>query len=38
MAGDENAGFENSTFTYFLGEESELWQKVFSKIKAEEKK
>ncbi|RPA82600.1 scavenger mRNA decapping enzyme [Ascobolus immersus RN42] len=34
MAGDENAGFEKSSFTYFLGEESELWQNVFAKIKA----
>jgi m7GpppX diphosphatase len=37
MAGDENDGFEKSTFTYFLGEESELWQNVFAKIKAGEK-
>lgn len=29
----EDAGFSDVEFTYFLGEESELWQKVFRKKK-----
>jgi m7GpppX diphosphatase len=33
MYGGEDAGFAQVEFTYFLGEESELWQNVFAKLK-----
>jgi m7GpppX diphosphatase len=33
MSGDGDAGFAQVDLTYFLGEESELWQNVFSKLK-----
>jgi m7GpppX diphosphatase len=33
MGGDDEAGLADAEFTYFLGEESELWQNVFSKLK-----
>ncbi|KAF8537557.1 HIT-like domain-containing protein [Trichophaea hybrida] len=32
MGGGEDAGFAQVEFTYFLGEESELWQNVFAKL------
>lgn len=35
MAGGEEAGFADISLTYFLGEESELWQTVFAKLKKE---
>lgn len=33
MAGGEDAGFVDVDLTYFLGEESELWQGVFEKLR-----
>lgn len=33
MAGGEEVGFANVELTYIVGEESELWQNVFSKLK-----
>lgn len=33
MAGGDDAGFEDVELTYILGEESDLWQNVFSKLK-----
>lgn len=38
MAGDENAGFADIELTYFLGEESELWQGVFEKLRQSKKR
>ena len=32
MAGDEETGFESVEISYTLGEESELWQRVFRKL------
>ncbi|CAZ85248.1 unnamed protein product [Tuber melanosporum] len=32
LGGDEEAGMESVELTYFLGEESELWQRVFKGI------
>lgn len=34
MAGGEDAGFADVDLTYVVGEESELWQNVFFKLKA----
>lgn len=33
MAGEEEIGFADVELTYFVGEESELWQTVLSKLK-----
>ncbi|KAI5849207.1 HIT-like domain-containing protein [Tricharina praecox] len=33
MAGEGEVGFADVELTYFVGEESELWQNVFSKLK-----
>jgi len=33
MAGGDDAGFEDIELTYILGEESDLWQNVFSKLR-----
>ena len=39
MGGDgEEAGFDQLDLTYSLGEESELWQNVFAKLKEEKNK
>lgn len=38
MAGDENAGFADIELTYLLGEESELWQGVFEKLRQSKKR
>lgn len=38
MSGDENAGFADIELTYFLGEESELWQGVFEKLRLQRRK
>ena len=37
MSGGEDAGMADVSLTYFLGEASELWTSVFSRLKAGQK-
>ena len=34
LAGDDTAGMQDVRLTYHLGEASELWEKIFSVLKA----